>query len=498
MPERRKRKRGGRNKAALRVAKHEPKRLVQAIRANADVLIEAVGDPVPDPDTWGEHMATLLPKNPPPVADLSDTALLIEFVALTRGVPIVETRRPPDAPEDLVQQSRFAAGVHVAAGDGFDFIPGLVAMLNGPRANDRLLALAAQLPVGNDGLALLTLAVERYLPDTGDRPILAAATVGASYREDALPTVDPGPVPADGQLPLFDRGKAPAGYGALVAYDAGGAKTWERGGVSIAARLFIESLLFAQSESVLIEPTLREIVAAIWPNGWRRGADLPRLIRALEEVHCYAIPWQQGAAWRPVTVRTAPTMTADLETPIVFDVRLPAGTNPGARVHRPTLHRLGVLRAKRGERRIPSAATWRLYLSLCAYWDRRGYRDGGWNVRLIPEVKRDRDGRILDCRGKPLTKQSGYPVRKWSDPRAVRTGKRIEPHRQPATLNTDDLRRMVFPHRRGLSATALRQQRKTAREALATLKRLGIVDTIQDGGRVRVYRRDGDLRSSSR
>ena len=215
---------------------------------------------------------------------------------------------------------------------------------------------------------------------------------------------------------------------ALVAYDAGGASTWKRGrGVPIPPRLFVEALLFCQAESALIEPTLREFAAALWPNGWERNKHLPMLSRSLAEVSNYEIPWRDGL-WRPVVARWRPFASADLDTPVPFDVRLPYGAGPGARVHRPTLRALGVL----------SAPVWRLYLSLCAYWDRRGYQDGGWNVRLVPEVKRDRDGLILDADGQPLRRACGAPMTRWNDPLAVRTGQRIEPDRRPATLSAED------------------------------------------------------------
>lgn len=356
-----------------------------------------------------------------------------------------------------------------------------------PEVSAAMIALADRILAG-DGLTLLTVAVEKYLPDTGDRPIVPSFATGATFREgDPLPDVDPGPLPGD-QLPMFEDGSAPAGYGALVAYDAAGGETWKRGrGVPIPPRLFVEALLFAQAESVVITPTLREVAAALWPNGWERKRHLPLLASALAEVTNHEIPWRNGL-WRPVVPRWRPFWNASLDEPVPFDVRLPAGAGPGARVHRPTLRQLGVFRA----------AEWRLYLSLCAYWDRRGYRDGGWNVRLVPEVQRDRDGLMLGADGKPLRKRNGAPVTRWSDPRAVRTGKRIEPERRPATLSAEDLRRMVFPPRRNLPAGTLRWQRKAAGDALRELEQRGTVETVRDAGGVRVYRRDGEPVTSQR
>jgi len=99
--------------------------------------------------------------------------------------------------------------------------------------------------------------------------------------------------------------------------------------VSIDARLFIEALLFAQAASVLIEPKLREIVAAIWPNGWRRKDNLPMLARALDKLSNYEVVWQNGL-WRPVVARWRPFANADLDTPVPIDVRQDADAPPTA------------------------------------------------------------------------------------------------------------------------------------------------------------------------
>ena len=138
-------------------------------------------------------------------------------------------------------------------------------------------------------------------------------------------------------------------------------------------RLFIECLAWAppaarRGREVEIRPTVRDLRDALWPDGWRRGEQLPRLIAACQSIN--GLGWISIPARRtrfaPVLFREWPDLGAVLDDPVTVKVQIPhvLGAGAGARFDRATLRRLG----------LRSAPEYRAYLGLVHWWDRRSRR----------------------------------------------------------------------------------------------------------------------------
>ena len=193
-------------------------------------------------------------------------------------------------------------------------------------------------------------------------------------------------------------------------------------------------------QTARVEVTLRELVAWLWPNGWkrtRRGdrlGDLQILQREL----------------------------------LILDVSAPA---------------------------------WRAYLRLAYLWDAAKGRNNGARIYATrPVVARDRRGVLLGTDGKALRDQRGAVVKDWSDPRAVILGADGKPasasnppayERNPAAdrvpvLGPDNLIRLAFDDSEVTRGT-FRKRLHDARQALATMAATGAVILESDHyGGVRV------------
>ena len=159
----------------------------------------------------------------------------------------------------------------------------------------------------------------------------------------------------------------------LVAFDARGGPSMTQGrGAAHAIRLYVEALLAVPPElrrvgygpPANLHARLREVVAGLWPRGWQRGRDWPRLLAGLDELRKLGVEWDHGGAggvWFAVTVRSVPR-DARLDDLVRFEVLLPPGSGPGPMVDRAHLRLLG----------LDSAPAYRLYLSLCWLWDHYG------------------------------------------------------------------------------------------------------------------------------
>ena len=270
--------------------------------------------------------------------------------------------------------------------------------------------------------------------------------------------VQPSPVPV---LPIVTH------------YEAAGGSSLTRGrGAALPLRLFVEAVIAVPPElrrtsgpPALVTCTLRQLVGALWPRGWQRGRDWPRLMTGLMELSRLGIEWElpsgQGGVRFVVTVRDAPRDGARLDDVCRFEVLLPPGSGPGPMVDRQHLRFLG----------LDSAPAFRLYLALCWYWDRHGTYNGRMIGPTSPEVRRDTAGYVLDAAGKVVTSPGGRPTRRATHPRAVQTGKRITNPaalEQYPALSTDDLAVMAYtPRDLAKPGTALRRkQRQRGREAL--------------------------------
>lgn len=251
-------------------------------------------------------------------------------------------------------------------------------------------------------------------------------------------TIDPAPV-----LPL-------------VSWDSAGGVSMTQGrGAALGIRLYIETLLSvppefrrANSSPVAVRCKLRQLKDALWPRGWQRNRDWPRLMAGINELRRLGVEWESngaGGIWFAVTVRNVPRNGASLDDRFVFEVMLPPGSGRGPMVDRGHVHLLG----------LDSAPAFRLYLALCWYWDYYGTHKGRLIGADVPNPHKPK---------RPIAK-------------AVRVGDRLV---NPAALrwypplSRDDLATMAYaPADLSSEGTSYRRdQRARARDALALIAKI--------------------------
>jgi len=159
-------------------------------------------------------------------------------------------------------------------------------------------------------------------------------------------------------------------------------------------------------------------------------------------------------------------------------VRLPPEAQQGPAVPRRILRAL-----------ISSKLAWLGFLSLCIHFDRYGATGGRLIAPTRPEVSRDEQGQILDHRGQPLRDRRGALSTRYTDARAVRTGKR-EPNptartRYPA-LGRDALIALFYPLDPPTSSQDERDKWKGAQRALERIESAGgiEIEEARDGWRI--------------
>ena len=156
----------------------------------------------------------------------------------------------------------------------------------------------------------------------------------------------------EAQLPLFpDEARAPLGVlervPLLALSDGSGAPITARGrGAPLGLAVLVESLLSLRPEdrnrlSTRLAVTLREFRDGLWPHGWRRREDLPRLLEELRQLNTRFIPWG-GGEWYPVISRKLPGKGAALDESVYLDLALPPGSSQGTPIDRGRLSELRV------------------------------------------------------------------------------------------------------------------------------------------------------------
>ena len=257
-------------------------------------------------------------------------------------------------------------------------------------------------------------------------------------------------------------------------------------GAPIAERLLFEVLMAVERYDRLRtrrpDIPLREVVRWIWPNGWQRGRDLPRLQKGLWELDNMRVHLHR-ALWRLVALDRLPALDASLDDFVPFNVKHLPESDHGPLIHRHILRQFGV----------QSAPAWRSFLRLAYIWDEIKARNGGRRVYATrPAVKRGADGVLLDAQGKPILKAGGAPLKDWSDPRAIRLydgqGNPIL-ERNPAAdritaLNLDELARLGFDERTDKSNRKRRAQ--LTRVALTKMEKQGAIVLERDNGGWRI------------
>lgn len=253
---------------------------------------------------------------------------------------------------------------------------------------DRAVGLLQQLPstIEAEGkpLSVLAAARERLGADERAWGMLPSTprvrVIETPEDRNTLPELVPEPSSAERQriLPTLEAagdrkpGIGPAPW--LQVFDRLGGSSMEAGrGAPLALRLWVEALAWAPAAArwgrlVDVELEVRDLVEALWPDGWNRGKQLPRLRDACAAIN--GLGWfadaQGRTEWAPVLFRRRPGVAATLNDLVLLQVQLPPvdGAGAGARFDRETLRRLG----------LRSAPAYRLYLGLVAEWDRLGRR----------------------------------------------------------------------------------------------------------------------------
>ena len=237
-------------------------------------------------------------------------------------------------------------------------------------------------------------------------------------------------------------------------------------------------------EEVRLPFTLRDACNWLWPNGWNRGRDLPRLREGMRGLYQLGVIWDQ-AEWLLVRPVKLPTMETPLDDYLLVDVTALPGSDRGPMIDTQILWKLGAM----------AGAPWRMWIRLAYIWDTVKAKNGGIRIYATrPKVKRGEGGVILDRQGRPVLDRHNRPILNWSDKRAVRTGEQ-EPHPQadrvPA-LGMRDLALLGFDNAK-VPAGTLRRRAAETRSWLIKLQQMGYVVLQYEGKEVRVLETYPDL-----
>ena len=147
------------------------------------------------------------------------------------------------------------------------------------------------------------------------------------------------------QLPLLP---APAGprVPILELSDWRGVPTMARGrGAPLDLRLAVAACILiphaARAARGRLVVSVRELRDFLFPNGWERWRDWPRIRDALYRARDYVLPDGRGN-WLPFALRREPGEDAALDDLVLIDVELPPGSAHGPVIDRRELARLGV------------------------------------------------------------------------------------------------------------------------------------------------------------
>ena len=147
------------------------------------------------------------------------------------------------------------------------------------------------------------------------------------------------------QLPLLPRPEGPR-VPILELSDWRGVPTMERGrGAPLDLRLAVGAYVLtphvARAARGRLVATVREPRDFLFPNGWERRRDWPRVREALFRARDYVIPDGTGT-WLPFALRREPGENAGLDDFVRIDVELPSGSTHGPIIDRRDLAQLGV------------------------------------------------------------------------------------------------------------------------------------------------------------
>ena len=321
-------------------------------------------------------------------------------------------------------------------------------------------------------------------PDRRSKPILAKTLLQRIDRDTppapALDVVDvPGLVPYQSELFRPERGDVPGLLKTLheLEIDMPG----RRGRAPMTAVLWLEGLLsiptqYRDGRLHVLTFTRKELYrdwAGCNPRNWDRR-ESERQTKALLQMNSTTVAVGEGL-YVPLIIRAFEGPQLNHEVSVLS--QLPPEAQQGPALPRRILRAL-----------IPSKLAWLGFIGLCAHFDRYGSRRGHLIAATRPEVDRDELGQILDHQGQPIRDKRGAVSKKWSDPRAVRTGQR-EPNpertRYP-TLCRDELVALIYPLDPPTSKQDERDKWKQTQRALERIEKAGgiIIERTPAGWRL--------------
>ena len=152
------------------------------------------------------------------------------------------------------------------------------------------------------------------------------------------------------ELPLFQEFPERKRVPLLEIADSAGVPVMAQGrGAPLERRFFIRTLATVRPqdrhrEHVRMAITLRELVNGLFPKGWERRRDLPRLAHALKTAREYTIPsiWEGSVGyWWPIALRHMPA-NPGLADKIILDIAFPPNSRTGPTVELPEMDNLSV------------------------------------------------------------------------------------------------------------------------------------------------------------
>lgn len=308
-------------------------------------------------------------------------------------------------------------------------------------------------------------------PDRRSKPLAPRTMLEGIDREappaPVLELVEvPGLMPYQSDLFRPERGDVPALLKTL--YELETDMPGRRGRAPMVAVLWLEGLLsidtkFRDGRRHVLTFTRKELYrdwAGCDPRNWNHR-EAEKQTKALLRMNSTAVAVGEGL-YVPLIVRAFEG--PQLNHRISVETLLPPEAQQGPAVPRRILRAL-----------VPSKLSWLGFLSLCAHFDRYGSRRGHLIAATRPEVKRDELGQILNDQGQPIRDKRGAVSKKWSDPRAVRTGQREanpERTRYPA-LSRDELIALIYPLDPPTSSQDERNKWKATQAALERMESAG-------------------------
>ena len=284
-----------------------------------------------------------------------------------------------------------------------------------------------------------------------------------------------GQQPAPAQLPLFEDAPRVNGLVPVLPlrlYELANSGRKEPGrGAPKPQRLFFEALLSVgrldrvPGKTAVLRVKLQDLAAWLWPKGWNRSRDLPKLIRALIELHNMRVSWQRSQ-WALVLVLALPNNRTALHDDVVLRVEHLPGSERGALIDREALRHLGQV----------SAPAWRILLRLAYLWDEANKRNNGRRIYATrPEVERGPAGQILGPDGLPLRRKDGRPIADWRH--GTRTGRTERNPRADLVpeFGPEELIQLAFDEASDLDKGTRRQRLHLARKALTFLEGEGLI-----------------------